>query len=369
MGVSPCVQAADPYEPEFTQGNDFIYRTSGSQAATTTRGVYIRFTATADASANSLSLYLSSATASSLTFGLQADNGSGAPSGTFLASGTITPTTGWNSITFADQSLVAGQVYHVVILPTSSGNASLRSLASFQDIPFASQTYGIKDNQYAFGFINNGTPAAANNETALPFVVGTKSSMGMGMAYYNTTSVTLSATTPYGQRFRFTSGGDQPAAVLNSITLRLSAGATDIHNVQVTLLDDANVILATTVLDASTITPGTTGNYTVNFENGPKLTDESYYRLALTVEGGGTNSVRWIADITGSTSNTINSATFQGLDGYVFSYSDNTFSTPQGSSLGNDFIFSYTATAVPEPRVALLLIVGFAFAHVIRKRA
>ncbi|HWL51067.1 MAG TPA: hypothetical protein VNQ90_01430 [Chthoniobacteraceae bacterium] len=350
----------DPYTPEYTQGNTFRYRTSSNQTSNTLNGAYVRFTATETTSATSLSVNLNNdATAASLTFGLQADDGNGKPTGTFLASGTATVTPGgWSTITFAEQPLVAGQVYHVVVQPTTAGNATLRKLVTDGVTP--DQTYGIVDHQYGWGVMTGGTtPGATNTSDVITFAVGTTSGRGMGYALIDSQfSPFLSQTTPYAQRFEFKSGEPGHTA-LDSITLRLNVGETNLRDVQVTLLNDANVTLATTVLDSSLLTPGGTNFYTLSFEETPILTEGAYYKIALTSAEAGTSSVRWFGYISKSTNDAVNSATFQGLDGYALIYGDAAFSSISSTDMSKDYNFSYTTAAViPEPGTTALAVMA-----------
>lgn len=364
FGVLLPSAQGDPYTPEYTQGNTFRYRTAGHQTVTTSRGAYVRFTATENTSATSLSLFLNSGTtATSLTYGLQADDGHGNPSGTFLALGTATGVTAnsWSTITFAEQALVAGQAYHVVVQPTTTGSADLRKLVTDGVVP--NQTYGITDDQYEWGAMTSGTtPVPVTSSDAIAFAVGTTATQGMGYAFTNSSfSPYLSQTTPYGQRFAFRSG-EVGQTALDSVTLRLNTGAIEsLRNVQVTLLNDANVTLATTVLDSSLLTPDATSFYTFSFEDTPILTEGAYYKLALTTAEAGTSSIRWFSYVSqgSNEANAINSATFQGLDGYVLTYNDAAFSSVSSRDLSRDYSFSYT-TAIPEPGTTALAVIALA---------
>lgn len=357
----------DPYTPEYIQGNTFYYRTANSLNVNTSNGAYVRFTATESTTANSLSLYLNqNSTATSLTYGLQADDGNGNPSGTFLASGTVSvgSTAAWSTITFAEQALVAGQAYHVVIQPTTTGFANVRKLVTDGVTP--QQTYGIVDDQYEWGSMIGGTtPGTASSSDVIVFALGTTSSQGMGFSLSNSSfSPFLSQNAASAQRFQFVSGESGHTA-LDSITLRLSVGAAENRrDVQVTLLDDADTTLATTVLDASLLTPDKSDFYTLSFDENPILTEGTYYKLALSSAESGTNSVRWVSYVSQSTNtaNGINTATYQGLEGYAFAYSDATFSTLSAPQLHVDYSFSYTTAAIPEPGTAALALVGLALA-------
>ncbi len=358
LGLPSALAQEDPtYQPEYLPGNSFLYTSAGSRNLNSGTGAYVRFTATEETSATSLHLYFNATVATSVTFGLQADNGSGAPSGVFLGSGTVSPVEGWNSITLdSPLALTAGQVYHVVALPTAE-TVRLRRLTMAAPLTF--QTWGIKDPNYGYGTRNtSGTPSAASNADAITFAVGTTSGRGLGLAYskYGSSPV-LSSATPRAQRFQFhaTEPGNN---LLESITIRLNAGAADLQDVRITLLNDANLVLATSIIDASQIAPSTTADYTATFAGGPILTEGEYYRIALTAAGDGVTSITWASTITESTNAAINSATFQGVEGYAFSYTDATFGTAQGISYGSDYLFSYSAVAVPEPGTTAALAFG-----------
>ncbi len=363
---------AAPFDPEYSPGNLAIYTTSNSLGLNATTGAYFRFTATDDTDANSLHININAAslTATSLTFGLQADNGSGAPSGTFLAQGTVTPVAGWNSISFAGQSLLAGQVYHVVMLPTVGGNANLRRVIPLAT-PVAYQSSGIKDANYGRGSIPNGVPGAAVNTDSMVFAVGTTGT-GMGFAYTGNLYSNLSPTAPYAQRFQF--HADAPEnRFLDEITIRLGVDgavtAQNLRDVQVTLLSDANLVLGTAIIDSDSLSIGSVNNYTFSLNEGVELTDGAFYRLAVNSTGIGTQNARWYYSYTDSTSTAINSATFQGLDGYAFSYTNGTFATTSNTEYGRDYLFSYTTTAVPEPTTYVFLLSGLGVASLLRRRS
>ncbi len=347
---------ADAYVPEYTQGNGFYFSSSGSTTVSTTAGFYNRFTATETTTATSVSLNLNSATATSLTFGLQADDGTGKPTGTFLASGTVTPVAGWNTVTFAGYELTAGQVYHVVALPTASGNALARHLSGIPTMNF--QSYGVRDAAYIRGLTNaSGVPTGTpGNTVAMVYAVGT-TSHGIGQAFSVSANNTLSATAPLAQRFQFTPSASNQT-VLDTITVRLNTGAADLKDVTISILNDNNIVLATTTLAKSALTASTTADYTVDFGDSLVLTEGAYYKLALHSGEAGTTSVKWNVSKSNSTNSAINSATFQGTDGYAFAYSNTSFTTPQGFAYGDDYTFHYTTIAIPEPGVGAAVLLG-----------
>lgn len=357
----------DPYEAEYLQGNLFYSSSSGSTTISPSGGAYIRFTATETTLATSVHLNLngSGLTATSMTFGLQADNGSGLPSGTFLASGTVTPASGWNSVTFTGYQLVAGQVYHVVALPATGGNALLRHLTGPPPLTF--QTYGVKDTSYMRGVTNvSGVPTGTpSNTVAMVYAVGT-TSHGIGLAYQATASNNITATVPLAQRFKFTpSESDQ--TVLESFTLRLTTGAANLKDIRVNLLSDDNIVLATTTLLASSLTPSGTSEYTISFDDGVILTEDSFYKLSLFSEEA-TSGVNWVVNRSSSTNAAINSATFQGTDGYAFTFSNTNFTTPQGFVFGDDYVFSYTTSAIPEPGAGITALIGMGVIGLLRRK-
>jgi len=80
----------------------------------------IRFTARSSKVLDKIRVYVSPVygTPPAYTFGIQVDDGTGQPSGTYLSSENATPTTaGWYVIDIPDVQLAAGGIYHIVVKP------------------------------------------------------------------------------------------------------------------------------------------------------------------------------------------------------------------------------------------------------------
>jgi len=110
----------------------------------------IRFTVRSSKVLDKIRVYISPVYGSppSYTFGIQVDDGTGKPSGTYLSSENVTPTTaGWYVIDIPDVQLAAGGIYHIVVKPadiSSEDNAiAIRRSSPRHGLVPSQQTAGV----------------------------------------------------------------------------------------------------------------------------------------------------------------------------------------------------------------------------------
>ncbi len=373
--LCPVLTASLQAAPVYTQGNGFSYTGANSAVASPTAGQYARFTAPETTTATSLSLNLNANTATSMTFGLQADDGTGKPTGTFIASDTIavTPTGGWHTINFTGVTLTEGVTYHVVLNPTTSGNALWRLLQG-TTAPLT-QPFGIVDPMFGRSNISNLGPQPIGTSNAVVYHIGTTGTLGVGQPYTGGSMSNFNSAGALAAQ-RFIHHTSPSGTALESITLRLTTGTTaPASDVTVTLLDEFDMVLEQVVLSKSDLLLATappagatrSENYTINFSGLTELEDGKAYSLALSTIGSAGNAVRW--NYMNTDNAAYQSATFQGTQGYAFTYTAADFSTKGTSLLNNDYIFTYTmTTAVPEPGAFALGGVGAGFLWLAARR-
>lgn len=354
--------AATSLAADATPGHLFYYTSAGSAGVNSTGSQYARFTATETSAATNVSINLNPVTgAPVLTVGLQLDDGTGKPTGTFVASGTVTAVSGWNTVTFANYTLEEGKVYHVVTQAVS-GSVNWRLL---NGTPGGILPYGYTDTNFARGLISNGIPQTPTTASAVVYNVGTTGTHGYGQVYTggqttNAAFVTNGALP--AQRFIFHT--PETGNVLTSVSLRLTTAENlPAGDVTVALLSDTDVVLGLTTISPSELSANTTASYIANFAQGVQLTDGEAYRLAVYSEGSAPASVRWYYMTTDNAA--LQEATFQGTDGYAFLYSDKNFTARGTSNLNGDYVFSYTT--IPEPGLTLLLGAGVAATLILRR--
>jgi uncharacterized delta-60 repeat protein len=145
----------------------------------------LRFTAPAAKTTSRVYFRANTVTASPLyRVGLQADSG-GLPSGTWLASNTLVPVVGWNSVTVA-VPLTAGSVYHLVIQyesgtigPSNRISVNAGTVPRWRSMPDTEKV----DPALEFQTLNAG---AWNNDDSMPvFMVENADLSVFGQPYFN----------------------------------------------------------------------------------------------------------------------------------------------------------------------------------------
>ncbi len=335
---------------EYTQGNGFYYSGANSATVTTTTGQYASFTATQTTTATSLSINLN-ATDTTLTWGLQLDDGTGRPNGTFIAGafGTTVVAGGWNTLNFPAVTLTEGQIYHVVLNSVATGaNTAYWRLLNGATAP-GTQPYGVVDPHFGRGSIKATGPDAPVTTGAVVYHIGTQGGGGIGQPYTSITS-TNTISNP-AQQFIFRAG--ETGTTLETITLRLTIAATRPSvDVTVALLDGSHSVLETVTLSRDDLILGSGNNYTLSLSGTTQLVDGGTYSLA--VYGGSGSTVKW--NMMQTSDEAYASSTFQGTGGYAFTYEDSTLTDIGTIDLRSDYIFTYTT--IPEPGAVVLGLLG-----------
>lgn len=359
--VAGAASATAAMQP--TAGNEFYYSSANSAVvnSVTDARQFSRFTALENASANSISINLNQVSVgANITIGLQLDDGTGVPTGTFVAQGSLAPATGWNTVNFSNYALEAGKVYHVVVQATS-GNVSWRLLTG---TPSHVLPQGYIDPNFGRGGVTAGVPSAVVTNSSVVYRVGTTGTLGLGSVFtgslYSNAAIVASGPPP-AQRFIF--NAPETGNFIQSVSLLLNIAATPPANdLSVVLLNDMNQILGQTSISADLMVAGT-AFYEADFAEAIGLTDGEAYRLAIYSIGSTGNSVRWVNL---STADEYAKDTFQGTDGYVFSYSGTDFLTTTTPLVGRDHVFQYVT--IPEPATCALAFVGLAGVLIARRR-
>lgn len=104
---------------------NFIGRFTSYRINSSSKVLSFRFTATVSDFATVLWIYIYAVNGSpgNLRVGIQSDS-NGNPSGSYLTSVDIAPSTGWQSCNITDYRLTSGSCYHIVMTPVSGYDAT-----------------------------------------------------------------------------------------------------------------------------------------------------------------------------------------------------------------------------------------------------
>jgi hypothetical protein len=349
-------------------GDNFYLGNSASSLSIGANPISARFTASSGMTLTGATIQLSYVTASSdLQIGIMTDNGSGAASGTFLGSGSVTATgAGYWSVSFdSSVALSAGAVYHLMATNKSAG-----ATAGWRDIG-AQVTHQPRDS---FSDSNWGTgyaysPGSFGRDTPV-YLLSTTSGPNYGSPYTLNNYRELYQDIIRGEQFVYRGSNDQQ---LISAALRLYVGAAPPDDLSVALLSLNNTLLASGALSkASSLALGVASNYTVSLVGAPVLTNGVSYRLvAWSSNSTLGNNWQLVLNGTGQGSDYAwNGAGFDGTNSFgIGAFSYNPTSATYGS-LGDsyDAFFNLTMVAIPEPAtLALTLACGLALVVACRK--
>lgn len=364
------IVSADPVLTSNDEGNTVNYTSSGSAqtSSTTLTGEWASFTAPDNLTATGINLDLgggSTQTATSFTYGIELGNSSGnGPDGTFLESGTYTgvttATTGFVNLDLPDLTLSAGTVYYVVIDPLSSGVLNIHDDTGYS--PSGITPYGYNDPNFARGGVNTSTnvSTAPSTTTSISYVVTTTAGYNLGNPLSAITTNPAGGALNVAQHFIFQPPATGSAISTASVTLSVTNATGTLGPVNVLLVDASGNTVAQATIAASSLIVGS-NSYTVNFGN-VALTPGAGYNLLVNSPTSTSGNVKWLVDETdtGTTTSAADElATYEGTDGYAFSYSSTSYATAtQTDLLNEDYVFSYTTTAVPEPDPITLTFLG-----------
>lgn len=341
-------------------GNPYFMGGAGSVVVSDTRTGFARFTATEDMVVNGAQLYANFASSPDLVVSIQADDGTGFPDGTPLASTTITPgAAGWHTATFATptSTLTSGNTYFLVASTTTDGASfGWRFNNVTGGHPNIIQPFGVADSNWARG---QTTPSAdVTPGQSVMYLLDTNIGRAVGQPYLSIPTQNLGSTvTTQGQRFRFDASAAQGNSIATSVNLRLNIGATPPSEpLEAVLLDSALNSLGGGLLDLSGEPQGQ-NIFTLDFNSQIALLDNEIYYLGLFSDGSAASSVQWYGMSHGD--NVFErSASFQGPDGYAVAWdaqSDFGAAT-MTTDLNRNYYFEFVL--IPEPSGIVLVLAG-----------
>ncbi len=344
-------------------GNEYMLGSAGTVSVTPSNTLWSTFTASSAEEVTGARLNANSVTNSpTLSVELYAVDGDGKPTGSALASGTVSPAgTGWTSVAFSSNyTLTKGNVYALSVSTATTGASfGWRYNAAAPATSLDMQPVGVADAHWARG-ANMGNPASINQTV---WILETTSGSSIGQPYGTaTTTSVVSATTTTGQRFVFDKAAAGGNDKLEKVTLYLNIGGTppsDLVNLRV--IDSLGDVVGTASLDLSSA--GTGANfYTFDLNSPISLTDNAVYYLG--VYSNGTGTALWYGwNVTNEAA--YRAASFQGDDAYAVSWaSQSDYSTTPTSTLTRDLYFSLGL--IPEP--TSLMLAGTALLMAIMQR-
>ncbi len=366
VGLLVAASLSNSYSAAIT-GNLYNIDSAVSSAVNPTTSQWVTFTATEDSIVSQVQINNSNALTGSplLDIGLYAVDGNGVPTGSALASSTLTPSgTGWQA-TALSYTLVKGTVYALkASTTTASTSYPWRTTTSTTINNF--QPSGAPDSHWRRG-LNSGTPVGTSQNV---WILKTGANQAIGMPYTLTSylnAAPVNAAT--GQRFRF----DLPStgeSSLESVTLKLNISSTapPANPLTVKLLDINGTVMTTGTLNLSTAAAGV-AYFQINFDAASTLTAGEFYYLAVYSASSTSGSVTWASAST-TADLLYESATYQGVDAYAVTWSSQSnFAATATTDLTRDLYFQLNLAAIPEPSTWALLTAGLALSLIIiRKR-
>jgi flagellin-like protein len=304
----------------------------------------IRFTAQESKTVDNVRLYLRRvSTAPTYTYGIQADNGSGYPSGTYLDNAENTtqlPTSsGWVTIDIPNCALTAGTVYHIVVqyssgtAPTNSRYVQVyRRMGHSYIIPYNGR---LDENMNVLFY--NATSWLVQNADAI-YILDYTDGTYRGQPY--TAGGSNTYLDIYGTRYlceHFTVGDDRMLRTLGFYLGNTSSAPTD--NLYIVLQDlttSEDTTIAT--ITASDI-PNRLGSW-VSVSPMVELFANHTYRLCMESPlCADTNRDYHVCYESASSSNPYLGLTYDGANSYMENSSDGGATWDSTSRLGADFCF------------------------------
>lgn len=314
-------------------GNAFLVGAPpASVAVDGTNDHWARFTIWKTMTVSAAQIRLKDAAASSLTLSLQKDNGNGFPDGKPLATGTIaSPKDGWNRATLSGVELKEGEVYFLVIDKTTEGSVGWMTV----NVGKAGvQPTGIIDPMWSHGSGASVTPRT----TAMFFLEGKDGNFGQPyVSKFN--SKLLGGRNIPAQRFTFRPPPTGEATVA-SITLALNVAKTDTEEYTLALLDDKDTIIEAIKIPGDQVEAGPPKNYTFTMSGSTRLEEGKTYSLAFYCPSAAVEGA-WVSDMTDAGEQEAEKATWQGIEGYAFKYSDSGLNAASEPELNRDMVFSF----------------------------
>lgn len=329
LGVLAPAQADSLFGNQFQVGSDTTAALVDSSWTN-----WARFTAVEPMAVTAVQIRLQDAATSSLTVGLQGDNGSGVPDGKYLASETVKSVQdGWNRVALR-ADLKAGAVYHLVVTIRGPGSVGWQKIGT---INRGTQPAGAEDSQWA-----SGEGRKPNPKNSFLFVLELQDGRSFGQAYVQKLNApTLGGRKVPAQHFVFQppSSGETAVASASFYLTAGHEGATSDYTVA--LLDGKkHEILESVTVPAGEIANGSAQIYTFAFSGNTRLTPGESYVLAIYSDSP-TGSVAWVQD-SGEAGEVLENATWEGRDGYAFRYTDTALKIPGEPEYARDFVFYLT---------------------------
>ncbi len=364
--TSPAAAATVGFE--FYLGNATTSNASGSNLVGT------RFTADRDMTIDTLHVNLNNGSGTA-TLLLRADDGSGNPLGTNLASGTFTPAAGWNQVGVSSTSLVAGQVYHL-LAQSPSGSAGTRViLNSKTDVHTHS---GMLDPQAAQMYSSNSggswTEYSLSGRATTWGVSNSETGDALGQPYTSNIGRNLGATVYRGQTFTFDGADD---SYVNSMTVNITrnSNTATAGDVRLHLIDAANpaslsILASGTIVEAGDLAAGERDFFTLAFtgEDRPILDAGGKYLIAAESTGSSaSNTYSFLTSRTESAAGALFDLDYQGTASHTVigvwgANGPTSLGTDDSTDFRYDSYFSLDVTAVPEPGALALMGLGVALA-------
>lgn len=268
-------------------GNQFLFTglQSGNSFRNNNQMMSYRFTAATSTAIDQIIIYqYDYSGAGNYRFGLQADNGSGKPSGTYLGSGTNSGnSTGWQTASLPiPVNIVKGSTYHIVVKRETNISKSFLALSPKNLlVPFDNST---DPNLNVLWSTNGGSSWTVQEQTPV-FMIRDTGNKYYGVSYHNYNDTNASLSLIYGnnrrgQIFQYTSEN----ATLENISFYVSRVSNNMpeDNLYLSLFDvtDNKEIASTTFL--SRIASSRTYAWvSASLPTGQLLEKNKYYRLVL----------------------------------------------------------------------------------------
>ncbi len=315
-------------------GNSFLVGTPPTSVAVdATNDHWARFTIWKNATFSAAQVRLKDVATASLTVSLQGDNGSGFPDGRELTSGVISsPREGWNRVAFKDTELKEGEVYFLVLEKTAEGSAGWMCV----NVGKANvQPSGLADPQWA-----HGSGATVTPRTTVMFILEGKAGENFGQPYVSKFNYKLSGGRNIpAQRFVF----HPPAtgeATLAAVSLALNIAKTDSEEYTLALLDEKDTVVEAVKIPGDQVEAGPPKTYTFTFFGTTRLVEGKSYSLAFICPSAAVGGA-WVSSMTDAGEQAAEKATWQGVEGYAFKYTDDNLNSASEPELNRDMVFSF----------------------------
>jgi len=313
-------------------GNQFMIGSPPIQIAVDpVNNQWTRFTSWNKTTVTAADVFLGESKAASAVVGLQPDK-DGVPSGRYLVSGTLsTPQSGWNRITFPTPvNLEADHVYYLVMtVPDGTINWTAVNLANR-----GTQPSGAQDPAWA-----HGSGSTVDTRLGPAYLLEASDGRNLGQPYtlrYN--SPVLGGKKIPAQRFVFqpASGGGETVA---AVSLALGIATNEAVTYKVALLDAKNAIIESKEVTSADLPAGPPKIVTIPLAGTTRLTPGETYSLAFYSEAVG-GKASWVGAAT-TADQTAEKATWQGVEGYAFTYEGTDLKTEGPADVKRDLVFYF----------------------------